>query len=134
MHYRPARETCRTVGPDSMLLVDSGAQFDCGTTDVTRTVHLGKPSQHQRDCFTRVLKGHIAIARYIFPSGTAGFLIDALARRDLWEAGLDYRHGTGHGAACEVAHRVGHGAPRRVILCADYALGINRYFGGGPER
>ena len=97
VHYRPAPETCRSVGPDSMLLVDSGAQFDCGTTDVTRTVHLGEPSQHQRDCFTRVLKGHIAIARCIFPAGTAGFLIDAFARRDLWEAGLDYRHGTGHG-------------------------------------
>ena len=114
VHYRPMPETCRSVGPDSMLLVDSGGQFDCGTTDVTRTVHLGTPSPHQRDCFTRVLKGHIAISRCVFPSGTAGFLIDALARRDLWEAGLDYRHGTGHGVGAALnVHEGPHGISPR---------------------
>ena len=77
-------------------------------------MHLGTPSPHQRDCFTRVLKGHIAISRCVFPSGTAGFLIDALARRDLWEAGLDYRHGTGHGVGAALnVHEGPHGISPR---------------------
>ncbi|KAJ2162858.1 hypothetical protein GGF46_000240 [Coemansia sp. RSA 552] len=80
-----------------MYLCDSGGQYLDGTTDVTRTYHFGEPSDWNRECFTRVLKGHIALDRAIFPSGTSGFALDPLARLSLWELGLDYRHGTGHG-------------------------------------
>lgn len=97
IHYRPVEGSCRAVGPQSLLLLDSGGQYDCGTTDVTRTTHLGYPSPWQRECFTRVLQGHIALDKMVFPEGIPGFVLDAFARRALWEAGLDYRHGTGHG-------------------------------------
>lgn len=97
IHYRPVEGTARAIGKASMLLLDSGGQFDCGTTDVTRTIHFGQPSAWQRECFTRVLQGHIALDRVVFPEATPGFVLDAFARRGLWEAGLDYRHGTGHG-------------------------------------
>jgi Xaa-Pro aminopeptidase len=68
-----------------------------GTTDVTRTLHFGTPTQEEKECFTRVLKGHIAIDMAVFPKGTTGFSLDILARLPLWQVGLDYRHGTGHG-------------------------------------
>ena len=97
IHYRPERETCNTLFPTSMLLLDSGGQFDCGTTDVTRTVHFGEPTGHQKACYTRVLKGHIALGTLIFPEDIPGFMIDSFARSALWRGGLDYRHGTGHG-------------------------------------
>jgi Xaa-Pro aminopeptidase len=71
--------------------------FRNGTTDVTRTIHLGKPTAHQKRCFTRVLQGHINLDRLIFPSDRSGYSIDLIARSPLWEDGLDYRHGTGHG-------------------------------------
>ncbi|KAJ2847689.1 hypothetical protein J3B02_004111 [Coemansia erecta] len=80
-----------------MFLLDSGGQYRDGTTDVTRTVHFGTPTEWQRECFTRVLKGHIALDRAVFPSGTSGYVLDPLARLPLWELGLDFRHGTGHG-------------------------------------
>ncbi|KAK3274580.1 hypothetical protein CYMTET_17242 [Cymbomonas tetramitiformis] len=97
IHYRAAHDTCKEISTDTLLLLDSGGQFDCGTTDVTRTVHLGEPSPRQKDCFTRVLKGHIALDQMVFPQGTPGFVLDGFARQSLWQAGLDYRHGTGHG-------------------------------------
>lgn len=97
IHYKPSQETNRSLAKDEMFLVDSGAQFLDGTTDVTRTVHFGTPSQHQKECFTRVVKGHIALAAVTFPRKTKGYLLDTLARKSLWEAGLDYMHGTGHG-------------------------------------
>jgi len=98
IHYRPIPgPDCLPITKDTMLLVDSGGQYDCGTTDVTRTVHFGTPSEKQRRCFTAVLKGHIALDRAVFPSGTAGLFLDTFARAPVWALGLNYRHGTGHG-------------------------------------
>ena len=99
MHYRVDASTDRRLNPDELYLVDSGAQFPCGTTDVTRTVWTGPgtPADALRDRYTRVLKGHIAIAGLRFPQGTCGAHIDAFARQSLWQAGLDFDHGTGHG-------------------------------------
>jgi len=97
VHYRVTRSTNRTVKPGEMFLVDSGAQYPDGTTDVTRTVMVGEATAEMKDRFTRVLKGHIALATARFPEGTIGMQLDSFARRPLWEAGLDYDHGTGHG-------------------------------------
>ncbi|KAK9805604.1 hypothetical protein WJX72_007339 [[Myrmecia] bisecta] len=97
IHYRAASGTCNPIDQDTLLLVDSGGQYDCGTTDVTRTFHLGTPTQHQKMCFTRVLQGHIALDQAVFPEGTPGLALDTLARVPLWTLGLNYRHGTGHG-------------------------------------
>jgi Xaa-Pro aminopeptidase len=97
IHYRPEKDTAAPVTADGVFLCDSGAQYLDGTTDVTRTLHFGTPSAHERRCFTRVLQGHIALARARFPTGVSGVALDALARAPLWEDGLDYRHGTGHG-------------------------------------
>ncbi|MBT4880062.1 MAG: aminopeptidase P family protein [Alphaproteobacteria bacterium] len=97
IHYAPSKKSDRTIEPNGLYLLDSGAQYLDGTTDVTRTVAVGKSSEEQRERFTRVLKGHIAIASARFPKGTTGGQLDALARAPLWEVGLDYGHGTGHG-------------------------------------
>eukprot|EP00127_Corallochytrium_limacisporum_P007120 Clim_evm39s242 gene=Clim_evmTU39s242 len=97
IHYRPMKGSCAQIVPDKMYLCDSGAQYIDGTTDVTRTVHFGEPTQFQRECFTRVLKGHIGLATLTFPNNTNGHCVDAFARKALWDVGLDYRHGTGHG-------------------------------------
>ncbi len=97
IHYRSTPGTDCEIRPEGLLLVDSGGHYLDGTTDVTRTIALGAPSGEQRERFTRVLKGHIQLARIRFPKGTTGKQLDALARRHLWEVGLDYRHGTGHG-------------------------------------
>lgn len=97
IHYKPEASTCAHLGVDSLFLLDSGGQYLDGTTDVTRTLHFGEPTERMRDCFTLVLKGHIALARAVFPEGTVGSRLDSLARLALWEQGLDYNHGTGHG-------------------------------------
>jgi Xaa-Pro aminopeptidase len=97
VHYRVTRSTNRTIGANEMFLLDSGAQYPDGTTDVTRTIMVGEATAEMRDRFTRVLKGHIALATARFPDGTIGMQLDSFARRPLWEAGLDYDHGTGHG-------------------------------------
>jgi Xaa-Pro aminopeptidase len=97
VHYRVTRSTNRTVRSGEMFLLDSGAQYPDGTTDVTRTIMVGEATAEMRDRFTRVLKGHIALATARFPEGTIGMQLDSFARRPLWEAGLDYDHGTGHG-------------------------------------
>ncbi len=97
VHYRVNTNTNLALEPGSLFLIDSGGQYLEGTTDVTRTVAIGKPDDEMRDRFTRVLKGHIALSRVRFPAGTTGTHLDALARMYLWEAGLDYDHGTGHG-------------------------------------
>lgn len=96
-HYSPTNETSRRLTVDEMYLVDSGGQYLDGTTDITRTVHWGKPTAMQKDAFTRVLMGNIEISRTIFPSGTRGVNMEMLGRRALWEVGLNYGHGTGHG-------------------------------------
>jgi Xaa-Pro aminopeptidase len=97
VHYRVTRKTNRTIAPGSLFLVDSGAQYEDGTTDITRTLAVGTPTDEMRERFTRVLKGHIAIARAVFPDGTTGAQLDSFARQFLWEVGLDFDHGTGHG-------------------------------------
>ncbi|KAJ7535908.1 hypothetical protein O6H91_12G050400 [Diphasiastrum complanatum] len=97
IHYAPKPESCAELHADSMYLCDSGGQYLDGTTDVTRTVHFGKPSAHEKECFTQVLQGHIGLDTAVFPNGTTGHALDILARVPLWKYGLDYRHGTGHG-------------------------------------
>jgi Xaa-Pro aminopeptidase len=97
VHYRVNEKTNRKLKPGELFLIDSGAQYLDGTTDITRTVAVGKPTEEMRERFTLVLKGHIAIASARFPKGTRGIDLDPFARRALWQAGLDYDHGTGHG-------------------------------------
>jgi Xaa-Pro aminopeptidase len=97
VHYRVTRKTNRRLGPGELFLIDSGAQYEDGTTDITRTVAIGAPSNEMRARFTRVLKGHIAIATALFPDGTTGAQLDSFARQSLWAAGVDFDHGTGHG-------------------------------------
>ena len=97
VHYRATEETNASIKANGLLLVDSGAQYLDGTTDVTRTIAIGKPTAEQCDRFTRVLKGHIAVAQAIFPQNTSGTQLDTLARQFLWQIGFDYNHGTGHG-------------------------------------
>ncbi len=111
VHYRVTKETNRPLDRDSLLLIDSGGQYPDGTTDITRTVALGNPSPEMKDRFTRVLKGHIALARATFPEGTTGGQLDALARQFLWAAGCDYDHGTGHGVG---SHLSVHEGPQRI--------------------
>ena len=111
VHYRVTDGTNKLLKPGELYLVDSGAQYLDGTTDVTRTVAIGKPSAEQRDRFTRVLKGHIGIATARFPDGTSGAQLDAFARMALWKVGLDYDHGTGHGVGSYLSV---HEGPQRI--------------------
>uniref|UniRef100_UPI00398EF0B4 xaa-Pro aminopeptidase 1 isoform X1 n=2 Tax=Pristiophorus japonicus TaxID=55135 RepID=UPI00398EF0B4 len=97
IHYRPTPATNRTLSVNEIYLLDSGAQYRDGTTDVTRTMHFGTPTEYEKECFTYVLKGHICLGSAVFPSGTKGHLLDSFARASLWDHGLDYLHGTGHG-------------------------------------
>jgi Xaa-Pro aminopeptidase len=96
-HYRVTRSSNLPLKQNEIYLIDSGGQYPDGTTDITRTVIVGTPTDEMKDRFTRVLKGHIALATAKFPEGTTGAALDSFARRPLWEAGLDYDHGTGHG-------------------------------------
>ncbi|MCJ1476806.1 hypothetical protein MMC13_005475 [Lambiella insularis] len=97
IHYKPERGNCATIDPKAIYLCDSGAQYLDGTTDTTRTLHFGEPTELERKAYTLVLKGVIALDKVVFPKGTNGLALDTLARQFLWEEGLDYRHGTGHG-------------------------------------
>ncbi|KAL8803604.1 MAG: hypothetical protein Q9182_003109 [Xanthomendoza sp. 2 TL-2023] len=97
IHYKPEKGNCSFIDPTAIYLCDSGAQYLDGTTDTTRTLHFGEPTEMERKSSTLVLKGVIAIDRAVFPKGTSGFALDTLARQFLWREGLDYRHGTGHG-------------------------------------
>ncbi|OYQ30013.1 X-Pro aminopeptidase [Sandarakinorhabdus cyanobacteriorum] len=110
-HYRVSAETNLPITMDSIYLVDSGGQYRDGTTDVTRTMVVGTPTAEMKDRFTRVLKGHIALASALFPAGTKGVQLDALARQHLWAAGLDYNHGTGHGVGSYLSV---HEGPQRI--------------------
>ncbi|XP_044283487.1 xaa-Pro aminopeptidase 2 [Varanus komodoensis] len=96
-HYSPSNTTSRSLSVNEMYLVDSGGQYYDGTTDITRTVHWGEPTALQKDAYTRVLMGNIDLSRLVFPPRTSGRLVEAVARQPLWEAGLNYGHGTGHG-------------------------------------
>jgi len=97
VHYRPEHGISATIQPNGLLLLDSGGQYESGTTDITRTTALGPVTEDQRLHYTLVLKGHLGVAQLHFPTGTKGYQIDTLARQDLWKAHLDYGHGTGHG-------------------------------------
>src|SRR5262249_18287000 len=119
VHYRVTRKSNRRIVPGDLLLIDSGAQYEDGTTDVTRTIAVGAPTDEMRDRFTRVLRGHIAIARAVFPEGTSGSQIDSFARAPLWAAGLDFEHGTGHGVASYLSGREG---PARISRPGTPAL------------
>ena len=111
VHYRVTPETNKKLEPGNLYLVDSGGQYPDGTTDITRTVAIGEPTVEMRDRYTRVLKGHIAIATAKFPEGTSGQQLDSLARKPLWEIGLDFDHGTGHGVG---AYLSVHEGPQRI--------------------
>ena len=111
VHYRVTEATNRRLEPGNLYLVDSGAQFLDGTTDITRTVAIGEPTAEMRERFTRVLKGHIALSTARFPRGTTGSQLDALARLALWQAGLDFDHGTGHGVGSYLSV---HEGPQRI--------------------
>ena len=97
IHYKPEPETCSVIDPKAVYLCDSGAQYLDGTTDTTRTLHFGEPSDLEKTAYTLVLKGVISLDTAVFPKGTTGYALDTLARQHLWAEGLDYRHGTGHG-------------------------------------
>ncbi|HEX3164480.1 MAG TPA: aminopeptidase P family protein [Pseudolabrys sp.] len=111
VHYRVTRASNRTIKKNELFLIDSGAQYEDGTTDITRTIVVGEPTEEMRDRFTRVLKGHIAIATAIFPENTSGAQLDPLARTALWQAGLDFDHGTGHGVGSYLSV---HEGPARI--------------------
>jgi Xaa-Pro aminopeptidase len=119
VHYRVTTRTNRRIAPDGLFLIDSGAQYEDGTTDITRTLAVGAPTDEMRDRFTRVLKGHIAIARAVFPEGTSGAQIDSFARAPLWAAGLDFDHGTGHGVGSYLSV---HEGPARISKLGAAAL------------
>jgi len=111
VHYRPTSRLNKRAQKGSLLLIDSGAQYLDGTTDVTRTVAIGEPTPEMRERFTLVLQGHLALARVKFPAGTTGSALDALARAPLWSRGLDYDHGTGHGVGSYLGV---HEGPHRI--------------------
>jgi Xaa-Pro aminopeptidase len=119
VHYRVTRSSNRRIGTNELFLIDSGAQYEDGTTDITRTVIVGEPSEEMRDRFTRVLKGHIAIATAVFPENTSGAQLDPLARTALWQAGLDFDHGTGHGVGSYLSV---HEGPARISKLGTVAL------------
>jgi Xaa-Pro aminopeptidase len=119
VHYRVTRETDRLIKPGELFLIDSGGQYEDGTTDITRTVAIGTPTQEMRERFTLVLKGHIAIARAVFPEGVAGSQLDPFARQALWAHGLDFEHGTGHGVGSYLSV---HEGPARISKLGNTAL------------
>jgi Xaa-Pro aminopeptidase len=119
VHYRVTRASNRRINAGELFLVDSGAQYEDGTTDITRTVAVGAPSDEMRERFTRVLKGHIALASAVFPDGTTGAQLDTLARQFLWAAGLDFDHGTGHGVGSYLSV---HEGPARISKLGTAAL------------
>jgi Xaa-Pro aminopeptidase len=110
-HYHVTRSSCLPIKPGDVYLIDSGGQYPDGTTDITRTVIVGTPTAEMKDRNTRVLKGHIALASAVFPDGTLGVSLDALARRPLWEVGIDFNHGTGHGVGSYLSV---HEGPHRI--------------------
>ena len=119
VHYRVTRKTNRRIAQNDLFLLDSGGQYEDGTTDITRTVAVGVPTAEMRRNFTLVLKGHIAIARAVFPDGTTGAQLDPLARQYLWRAGLDFDHGTGHGVGSYLSV---HEGPARISKLGGVAL------------
>ncbi|WP_298356588.1 aminopeptidase P family protein [uncultured Litoreibacter sp.] len=119
VHYRVTDDTNRTVEDGDLMLVDSGGQYVDGTTDITRTIPIGQPTEEQKKCFTLVLQGMIAISQARFPRGVAGRDLDALARAPLWRHGLDYDHGTGHGVGTYLSV---HEGPQRLSRMSEVPL------------
>ena len=111
VHYKPERPDCATIKPEGFLLVDSGAQYLEGTTDITRTIACGPLTDEMKRAYTLVLKGHLALGRAVFPDSATGTHLDVLARQPLWEEGLDFRHGTGHGVGYVLSV---HEGPQRI--------------------
>lgn len=116
IHYKAVVETAHEISDQGVLLLDSGAQYLQGTTDITRTMHLGEPTEGERHHYTLVLKGHIALSQAVFPHGTCGENLDVLARCALWQERLDYGHGTGHGVGCYLCV---HEGPQRISPIAS---------------
>jgi Xaa-Pro aminopeptidase len=119
VHYRVTRKSNRRIAPNELFLLDSGGQYEDGTTDITRTIAVGTPTADMRRNFTLVLKGHIAVARAVFPDGTTGAQLDSFARQFLWRAGLDFDHGTGHGVGSYLSV---HEGPARISKLGSAAL------------
>ncbi|OGT25588.1 MAG: hypothetical protein A3I77_04720 [Gammaproteobacteria bacterium RIFCSPLOWO2_02_FULL_42_14] len=116
VHYFAHAATAHTITDQNLILIDSGGQYFEGTTDITRTIHLGNPTLEQKKHYTLVLKGHLALRHMPFPRGVTGEHIDALARAPLWQAHLDYGHGTGHGVGCYLCV---HEGPQRISYGAS---------------
>jgi Xaa-Pro aminopeptidase len=129
MHYRVTHESNRRIDQNALLLVDSGAQYVDGTTDITRTLAIGDPGDEARTQFTRVLQGMIAISRVRFPKGVAGCHLDALARYPLWLAGQDFDHGTGHGVGVFLSV---HEGPQRISRLSDVPLEVGMILSNEP--
>ncbi|AWB48301.1 X-Pro aminopeptidase [Gemmobacter aquarius] len=129
MHYRVTSETNRPVRRDELLLVDSGAQFPDGTTDITRTVAVGDPGAEAQECYTRVLQGMIAISRARWPKGLAGRDLDGFARYHLWLAGQDFDHGTGHGVGAFLSV---HEGPQRLSRISEVPLEVGMILSNEP--
>lgn len=128
-HYRVTSSSNRPIETGQIFLIDSGAQYEDGTTDITRTIVVGEPAPEMKDRFTRVLQGHIAIARAVFPKGTTGAQIDSFARKPLWDAGLDFDHGTGHGIGSYLSV---HEGPQRIAKTGTTPLEIGMMLSNEP--
>lgn len=126
VHYSPPETNSEEISTDNLYLLDSGAHYKDGTTDTTRTVHFGTPTDYQKRCFTRVLQGHIALDRLVFPEGTSGYRLDSIARAPLWKDGLDYNHGTGHGVGHALCvHEGPHGIGYRSLILNEFGMKEN---------
>jgi Xaa-Pro aminopeptidase len=134
IHYKPERGSCSVIDPRAIYLCDSGAQYLDGTTDTTRTLHFGTPSDMEVKAYTLVLKGVISIDRAIFPKGTSGFALDSFARQHLWREGLDYRHGTGHGVGSYLVLKSPPNPLTKLIRNTERARGTNRHRNKAPTR
>ena len=128
-HYRVTEASNLKLESGSLFLIDSGAQYRDGTTDITRTLPVGDPSDEMKDRFTRVLKGMIAVSRARFPQGTTGAQLDSLARMPLWQAGLDYAHGTGHGVGSFLCV---HEGPQRISKTGSVPLEAGNVLSNEP--
>lgn len=132
IHYKPEKGSCSIIDPKAIYLCDSGGQYLDGTTDTTRTLHFGEPTEMEKKAYTLVLKGHIALERIRFPKGTTGYAIDVLARQHLWNQGLDYRHGTGHGVGSFLnVHEGPMGIGTRPQY-ADFPLAVGNVISNEP--
>jgi Xaa-Pro aminopeptidase len=129
VHYRVTKKTNRKISPNELFLIDSGAQYEDGTTDVTRTIAVGQPTDEMRQRFTLVLKGHIAIAQSIFPDASTGAQIDPFARRALWASGLDFDHGAGHGVGSYLSV---HEGPARLSKLGTAPLAAGMILSNEP--